>query len=408
VAALLLWEPIDDRLGAPAATAAIAIAVVLAAAGSSLLVSPYGTTMPAGSVPRQTDPQARLLQTIINAATDGIARVDHRGDITTTNPAFDRIFGCDSQAMVGSRFSALLVQGEKPSHGTELLRELEARSRFGEAHRIQAQRCNGTPFMIDATVAKVEGGQPRFIAVVRDLTERQEVHANLALTERLAAVGELAAGTAHEINNPINTIINCAQLIHDGDNPIENATIIGEEGGRIAQIVTDLRQFARSEPSEPQSLRLGDVVDRTTRMMAASLKRNKILLEVINGKTRPVMARLQQLQQVLMNLLINAKDALEEHGSNAEQPKIVIELRPDERGAMMRVTDNGPGITSGLGNSIFEPFVTTKRGRGGTGLGLSISKTIIESFGGSLTVRSEEGAGAEFRVWLPTMAAKRT
>ena len=235
--------------------------------------------------------------------------------------------------------------------------------------------------------------------MIRDISERKDMQTKLAQTERLAAVGELAAGVAHEINNPINTVINCAQLIQDGDEAAANCQIIIEEGKRIADIVGDLLQFARDDHDLPQPTSIAEVVQRTVRLLGENWKRHGIRLDVDVADDLPqVHARPQRLQQVLLNLLINAKDAL---ATVEYERRVWLHAQVADQGISTTVRDNGPGLPPQLGMRVFEPFVTTKRARGGTGLGLSISKSIVEGYGGTLRVDSEPGQGATFRVWLP-------
>ena len=235
--------------------------------------------------------------------------------------------------------------------------------------------------------------------MIRDISERKDMQTKLAQTERLAAVGELAAGVAHEINNPINTVINCAQLIQDGDEAGANCQVIIEEGKRIADIVSDLLQFARDDRDLPQPTSIAEVVQRTVRLLGENWKRHGIRLDVDVAEALPqVHARPQRLQQVLLNLLINAKDAL---AAVEHERRVWVHAAVEADGVTTTVRDNGPGLPPHLGMRVFEPFVTTKRARGGTGLGLSISKSIVEGYGGTLRVDSEPGQGASFHVWLP-------
>jgi C4-dicarboxylate-specific signal transduction histidine kinase len=179
--------------------------------------------------------------------------------------------------------------------------------------------------------------------VLRDISQDKDIQMKLAQTERLAAVGELAAGVAHEVNNPINTIINCAQLIADGDDLKSNCQVITEEGQRIAEIVQDLLRFARDDRDRPQPTSLPEVVQRTLRLVGENWKRHGIALTVDVPLTLPlVQARPQQLQQVLLNLLINAKDALVQ--AQCENRKVALAASPVRNGVQFCVTDNGPGI----------------------------------------------------------------
>lgn len=343
------------------------------------------------------------IQAIVDTANEGIVTIDARGSIDTFNGAAERLFGYRAQEVIGRNVAMLMPSPFSEDHDGYLQRYLTTGVRhiIGIGREVTGKRKDGSTFPVDLSVGEGwTGGQRFFTAVIRDVTERKDMQTKLAQTERLAAVGELAAGVAHEVNNPINTIINCAQLIRDGDEPNDNCQVIIEEGARIAEIVKDLLQFARDDSDRPQPTSLHEVVQRTLRLVGENFKRHGVHLSVDVPEELPqVKARPQQIQQVLLNLLINAKDALVLDGREARR----VELRAavDGSGVALVVADNGPGIPPHLGMRIFEPFVTTKRARGGTGLGLSISKSIVEGYGGAIDVHSRPGQGATFRVWLP-------
>jgi len=342
-------------------------------------------------------------QAIVETATEGIVTIDAAGGIETINGAAERLFGYTAAEVIGKNVRMLMPQPYRDEHDGYLARYLTTGEKriIGIGREVVGLRKDGTVFPMDLSVGEGwSDGQRFFTAVIRDLTERKEMQTKLAQTERLAAVGELAAGVAHEVNNPINTIINCAQLIRDGDDPQQNGQIIIEEGERIAEIVRDLLQFARDDRDRPQPTSLNEVVQRTLRLIGENFKRHGVVLHLeIPDELPAVKARPQQIQQVLLNLLINAKDALVHGGQDRRE--VTVSAAIDGNGACLVVKDNGPGIPEHLGMRIFEPFVTTKRARGGTGLGLSISKSIVEGYGGTLTVASLPGEGATFRTWLP-------
>jgi two-component system sensor kinase FixL len=344
---------------------------------------------------------------ILATATEGIVTIDQNGVIDTFNAAAERLFGYRADEVIGRNVSILCAPPHRDHHDEYIERYLrtgEARV-IGIGREVLGQRKDGSVFPIDLSIGEgIAGGQRFFTAIFRDVTERKTMQAKLALTERLAAVGELAAGVAHEINNPINTIINCAQLIKDGDEPGANCDVILAEGERIAEIVRDLLRFARDDRDRPESTSWSEVIERTLRLVGESMKRHGIELSVeVPGDLPPVMARAQRLQQVLLNLLINAKDALLHHDVIVRRVEVTATVVG--RNVELRVADNGPGIPVELGRRIFEPFVTTKRAHGGTGLGLSVSKSIIEDYEGTIDVASIPGHGAEFRVQLPRASA---
>jgi PAS domain S-box-containing protein len=351
-----------------------------------------------------------MLTAIISTANEGIITIDELGQITTANRAAHHLFGYPDGDLPGQNVKLLMPQPYAGEHDGYIKRYIET----GHAHiigigrEVQGKRRDGTKFPIDLSVGEGHTeGRRFFVAIIRDITERHQMQVKLSMTERLAAIGELAAGVAHEINNPINTILNSAQLILDGDEVHPNTEAIKEEGMRIAAIVRDLLQFASGDGDAPQATDLQTILDRTLRLLRASLDSSGIELNVTQTDKIPsVLARPQQLQQVLVNLIINARQSIEqEEGPRLVPARINVHLGEDAGGAVIEVTDSGPGVAEHVKDRIFEPFVTTKRARGGTGLGLSVSHSLIRGFGGSLTLRPANPRGATFRVWLPDATA---
>jgi two-component system sensor kinase FixL len=342
-------------------------------------------------------------QAIVDTATEGILTIDASGIIETANGAVERLFGWSAAELIGRNASVLMPSPYHEEHDGYLQRYLTTGERriIGIGREVSGLRRDGTEFPIDLSVGEgAIDGRRFFTGVIRDISDRKHMQTKLAQAERLAAVGELAAGVAHEVNNPINTIINCAQLIDDGDDAKQNCRVIIEEGQRVAEIVRDLLQFARDDRAEPQATSLADVVERTRRLVGENWKRHGIRLEIsVPDDLPPVLARPQQLQQVLLNLLINAKDALLQEAR--DDRCVELSCQQSDGTVQFSVRDNGPGLAPGLGDRVFEPFVTTKRARGGTGLGLSISRSLVESYGGTISVASEPGRGATFTVRLP-------
>ncbi|MCA3010060.1 MAG: PAS domain S-box protein [Phycisphaerales bacterium] len=351
--------------------------------------------------------EAAYWQAIVATMTEGCVTIDVRGTIESINEAALRLFGYTRAELLGKNVKMLMPAPYGAEHDGYLGRYLKTGERrvIGIGREVVGRRKDGSEFPIDLSVGEGWlGGQRFFTAVLRDISERKELQTKLAQSERLAAVGELAAGVAHEVNNPLNTIINCAQLIHDGDDANANATVIAEEGQRIAEIVRDLLQFARDDKGRLQPTSLAEVTGRTLRLLGDNWNRHGIKVVVeLPDDLPPALARPQQLQQVLLNLLMNAKDALAE----GARPDRTIWLRGRAQGdrVCLAVRDNGPGVPAHLGVRVFEPFVTTKRARGGTGLGLSVSKGIVESAGGALELHNRPGEGAEFVVNLPRAEA---
>ena len=347
--------------------------------------------------------EATLMRTIIATATEGIVTMTPGGRIELVNRAAELMFGFGPGELIGQDVTTLMPSPYRDEHRRYVQSYLDSGVArvIGIGREVMARRKDGSQFPIHLSVGEgVVGNRRVFVAILSDISVRKELQSRLSLAERLVAIGELAAGVAHEINNPINTILNCAQLIRDGDTPLENAQMIADEATRIAGIVQDLLQFARSDKRDLAPTDVADAVRRTIRLLHENFTKLGIELSVSSPSEVPaVRADRSQLQQVLINLLNNARDSVV---ARRDGKKVVmVRMEPDRAGVRIAVQDTGIGIQPDLLDRIFEPFFTTKRARGGTGLGLSISKSIVDSFGGTLSVTSQVGHGAEFCVWLP-------
>ncbi len=263
-----------------------------------------------------------------------------------------------------------------------------------------------------------EGNCIRAIGFTQDITERKRaeeqrlaLEAQLRQKQKLESIGTLAGGVAHEINNPINGIMNYAQLISDQldpESPLREFTDeIGQETERVAKIVRNLLAFARHEKESHSPARIVDIVDGTVSLVRTIIRRDQITLEVDVPDDLPkIKCRSQQIQQVLMNLLTNARDALNERYPEHDPDKIMtVTVRPFEKEgrSWLRTTveDHGAGIPDEIRDRLFDPFFTTKDQSKGTGLGMSISHGIVQDHHGELSVECEAGRYTRFHLDLP-------
>lgn len=257
------------------------------------------------------------------------------------------------------------------------------------------------------------------IIIMRDLSarrqieaEREEMQRQLFETSKLASIGELSAGVAHEINNPLNGIINFAQLLKDEDverSEFERQMIEGiiDEGGRIASIVRGLLTFARHDMHEMRRVDLAEPIKSSLALFGRQFHTDDITVEIdVPDRLLPLRADESRLRQLVLNMISNAHHALKLRQPDAERHKLFrIIARNIERGGRPFVSiefyDNGVGIpTENLGK-VFDPFFTTRRDTGGTGLGLSLSFGIVRDHGGTIRAESMEGQFARFIVELP-------
>jgi signal transduction histidine kinase/CheY-like chemotaxis protein len=255
-------------------------------------------------------------------------------------------------------------------------------------------------------------GQRAVLAFARDVTERNAIQRRLVDADRLAAVGTLAAGVAHEINNPLTYALLGAQrieaLLADPRIPAETAGTIRErlaeiEHGitRVASITSGLRSFARPDDAPPGPVDAAATLDQALRMVENDLRHKAELVKRI-ANVPPVLGNASRLEQVIVNVLLNAIQSLPPEGNHT------ITVALDPRGAdrvALAITDTGRGIPEEIAGKIFDPFFTTRRIGEGMGLGLSVCKTIVEGFGGAIEVASRSGAGTTMTIVLRTHEA---
>ena len=233
----------------------------------------------------------------------------------------------------------------------------------------------------------------------------------LRQSQKLEAIGTLASGVAHEINNPINGIMNYSQLILEASDPDSQvsrfATEIGRETERVGTIVKNLLSFARYDKQPHSPARICDIVEATLSLICAIMHRDQITMKVnVPADLAQINCRSQQIQQVIMNLLTNARDALNEKytGFHENKTTTITAHALDKAGqewVRTTIEDLGPGISYDVRERMFEPFYTTKPLDTGTGLGLSISHGIVGDHGGELSVESATGEWTRFHVDLP-------
>lgn len=248
-------------------------------------------------------------------------------------------------------------------------------------------------------------------AVKQKTKQLNESYVLLREKQKLESIGTLAGGVAHEINNPINGIMNYSQLILDSDDIMneapEYAKEIISESERVAKIVKDLLLFSRVDKQGFNNVNIDDIIDQTLSLIRMVIKRDQIDLQVDISKNIPNFnCRSQQLQQVLMNLLTNARDALNQKYEGYDENKVIkisCKTFKKEKKDWIRITveDQGNGISASAQENIFDPFFSTKDRTQGTGLGLYISYGIVKEHHGELTFETEEGSYTRFFLDLP-------
>jgi two-component system NtrC family sensor kinase len=251
-----------------------------------------------------------------------------------------------------------------------------------------------------------EGRAIGWLELYTDVTGERQIQSKLLQTEKMAAVGQLVSGNAHELNNPLTATMGYGQLLlGHGLSPAQfsEANKIFQEAGRARRIVKNLLYFARENQPERTRVGLNETVERTLALRSYELKVENILVECNLAANLPeTMADPYQLQQVVLNLLVNAEQALlQDRG----QRRVRIRTRAaGENRIALEVSDDGPGVPREIASRIFDPFFTRKPSGVGTGLGLSIVYGIVKQHDGEVLLNNQTGAGAKFIVELPVVA----
>ncbi|MGE0353959.1 MAG: ATP-binding protein [Gemmatimonadales bacterium] len=339
-------------------------------------------------------------ETAFNALTEGLAVLDDQGRISRANQALGRLLGIPAPALIGQSFRETAI-GETPLAG-ELLDALQQGGRPAPV-AVRADRLNRVLRLAAAPFS--DGGRQSVVVLIEDTTEQRKLEAQLIQNEMLAAVGQLVSGVAHELNNPLTSIAGLAEflLVHArvpaGDR--EHLKVIHEQADRAGRIVRNLLTFARKGGHEKSPVDLNDIASRTVMLVDYELRIRGITLErELCAEPVTVLADGYELQQVLLNLLTNAIQALGDPPPEVPRRMRVSTGREGER-VSLAVHDSGPGIPPQHQAKLFTPFFTTKETGTGTGLGLSISYGIVEAHGGHLDYGVSPLGGACFTLTLP-------
>jgi two-component system NtrC family sensor kinase len=373
---------------------------------------------------RQAESEA-LHKAVVDTSLDCIIIIDGEGLVVDFNPAAEKLFGYGRDEAVGREISSLIIpESYRTAHHAGLARYLASgqTSVIGRRVEMEAIAKNGQLIPVELAIADVSTGSKRFFtAHIRDLTpaktaqfEIERQRETLYQKEKLAALGSLLSGVAHELNNPLSIVLGQAMMLRQkvsqeapalpaAQDLAERALRIENAANRCARIVKTFLAMARQRKTERDYVSLPAIVRDAVELLAYSLKTSDVTLSVDVDPALPeTFADADLLHQVLVNLIVNARQALEEKGGAERRIflKAVHEAQSDT--IVMTVRDNGPGIPATIRNRIFDPFFTTKPQDLGTGIGLAVSRGLIEAHGGTLELsRPQPKSGAEFIIRLP-------
>jgi two-component system cell cycle sensor histidine kinase/response regulator CckA len=374
---------------------------------------PLPSSHPAGDLQTQ-------LARAVEQATDAIVITDPNGAIVYVNPAFERVTGYTSAEVLGSN-PRILKSGQNPVGLYEEMWTTLARGDVWSGTLVN-KRKDGTLFEEEMTISPVRNGGGRlvnYVAVKRDITRERQLEDQLRQAQKMEAIGRLAGGVAHDFNNLLGIIMGYSEMLLDSlsteDPRRGQAEQVRKAGDRAARLTRQLLAFSRKQVLEPRILDLNITLTETEKLL------HRLIGEDIELIIRPgaglgcVKADPGQLEQVVMNLVVNSRDAMPRGGrlvletANVDLDEAYAGRRPDVKPGpyvMLAVTDTGAGIPPECREHIFEPFFTTKESGKGTGLGLATVYGIVNQSGGHIWVYSEVGRGTTFKIYLPRVGSE--
>ena len=397
----------------------------LASATLTSIRDEFGSEIGFGKVLRDiTDDQAHAdaiearemhLQSILATVPDAMVVIDEQGIIGLFSTAAERLFGYSQGEVLGQNVNLLMGSPDHEAHDDYLSRSRSTGERriIGIGRRVIGRRKDGSAFPLDLAIGEASGGGQRvFTAFLRDLTEREEVEARLQKIQnellhatRVSAMGAMASTLAHELNQPLTVVANYVQtsrnLLEAADETSiasvrEALAIAEEEVLRAGEVIRRLREFVASGGTDKSVEPVSKLIEDSCLLGLAGARARGIVSHIdLAPEVGPVLIDHVQIQQVLINLIRNAVDAMAPEGSG----EVLIASREDGEFVRLTVADTGPGLTAEVSERLFQAFVSTKPN--GMGLGLSICRTIVEAHGGRIWYEPALGGGAAFNFTLP-------
>ncbi|MCB5175747.1 PAS domain S-box protein [Microvirga lenta] len=356
------------------------------------------------------------LRSILETVPDAMIVIDEQARIQSFSVAAERLFGCTAEEVIGENIKILMPEPYRDQHDGYMQRYLSTGERriIGIGRVVVGQRKDGSTFPIELAVGEMRsGGQRYFTGFIRDLTESQrtearlqELQSELVHMSRFTALGEMASTLAHEINQPLTAIANylkgCRRLLEQSKD--EHAPMLrdavsqaADQALRAGRVIRHLREFVSRGESGRHIESLPKLIQEASALALVGAKEKGVRVSYrFDQDAELVLADRIQIQQVLLNLIRNAIEAMQD---STRRELVVATALPENDGMVeISVADTGPGIAPEITEQLFQPFVTTKKN--GMGVGLSICRTIVEAHGGRIWVESRTGEGTTFRFTL--------
>ncbi|MDD4923240.1 MAG: PAS domain S-box protein [Dehalococcoidales bacterium] len=338
-------------------------------------------------------------ETTFNSMSDAICLLALDGTIVRCNQAMNELVGKPGENIMGQKCYKLVHGSENHIEGCPHLKMLES----GHREAFECMVGDKWFYTVVDPIFDDKGAITGSVHIMEDITERKKMEERMIMTDRLASIGELSSGIAHELNNPLTSVIGIIQLLMERDDIpdeiLKDLQLVNSEGQRAARVVKNLLVFARKHSNQVQLSSINQAVEKVLELRAYDQKVNNIqVIRDFAPDLPQIVMDYFQIQQVFLNIVINAEFAMKEAHNEG-----TLVIKTETVGEMVRVSfkDDGPGISGENLKRIFNPFFTTKEVGKGTGLGLSICHGIISQHGGNIYAESESGKGATFVIELP-------
>jgi two-component system, cell cycle sensor histidine kinase and response regulator CckA len=359
----------------------------------------------------------KMVAALLESASQAIISVDRTGKIMLVNRRTEEMFNYTREELLGARIELLLPESRRGAHGRQR-EEYFQRPRvrpMGIGMDLAGRRRDGTEFPVEVSLSNVETEDGLFaIAFVSDISQRKLLEEQLVHAQKMEAVGRLAGGVAHDFNNMLTVISGYTRMILDELPPLdplrEYADEIGKAADRAGSITNQLLAFSRRQVVQPRVINVNTIVGQTEKMLRRLLGEDIQLTMDLHQQVSNIQADPNQIEQAIVNLAVNARDAMPSGGHifietadvhlDENYVKTHLGVRPGDF-VMIAMTDTGHGMDQATRLRIFEPFFTTKEQGKGTGLGLATVYGMVKQAGGDIWVYSEPGKGTTFKLYFP-------
>lgn len=359
------------------------------------------------------------LRSVLDAVVDAVLTINHTGVIEDANPATEHLFGYTAPELIGNNVSMLMPEPDASSHDRYLADYLATGKAniIGIGREVTGRHKDGTAFPIDLSVGELTtDGPPKFIGVIRDLSARKQIEQELAHSRRLESLGQLTGGIAHDFNNLLTVIMGNLEMLETVVQTDECRELVAEASEATAlgaSLTSRLLAFARRQTLAPRDLDLNALVTSVIVLLRRTLGQKITIDTDLTAALGPIRADPSEIENTLLNLAINARDAMPDGGTlgiatanhtvDTDDVADLGDINPGEY-VQLTITDTGTGMPDDIAQRAIEPFFTTKVAGAGTGLGLSSAYGFVKQSGGHLSIHSRPGRGTRIDMLFPRSA----